>query len=67
MTRPKQPSASLYGNAPADLWRRTVAELYDLASGKPVAETTAAEKGNENNTTILPLCENDLYFLATFA
>jgi hypothetical protein len=45
---------------PADSCRKTVAKLDDLPSGEPVAETTAAVKGDEECSTTQALLGNDV-------
>jgi xylan 1,4-beta-xylosidase len=49
--------------SPSDLSREAVAELKNLSSGKPVSEKTVAVAAGGNFEIVLPLHENDVYFL----
>jgi xylan 1,4-beta-xylosidase len=49
---------------PTDLSRETVAGLKKLSDGKPVSETTVAVNANGSFETMLPLRENDVFFLS---
>ena len=50
--------------SPADLSPETVAALKQLSDGKPVSETAVIVKDDGSFSTMLPLRENDVFFLS---
>ena len=49
---------------PSDLNREAVTELKNLSSGKPVSERTVTVAVGGDFEIVLPLRENDVYFLS---
>src|SRR5262249_16155647 len=50
--------------SPSDLNREAVASLKNLSAGKPVSDTNVVVSASGEFDTVLPLRENDVYFIS---